>query len=169
MPIGKVGLAYLSGTEDDPIPVESAHVVVDISISEGVLVEPVPSVEVVSIEATIFAERKDSATTESPTEKFPTETDIIADTRISATNVPLGDVSAHRDYYPYAEAVPVEEKASVEEEVLEGLGSATRGTSAKAITPLKEGASPIGSQLEGTHFSTPLPVISLDDPFTSLP
>lgn len=88
-------------TEDDPIPVESAPVVANISISEGVLVEPVPSVEVVSVEASIFAERKDSATADAPMEKFPTETDIIADTRIFATNVTLGDVSAHRDYHPY--------------------------------------------------------------------
>ena len=68
-----------------------------------------------------------------------------------------------------AEAVPIEEKASVEEEVPEGLGSTTGGTSVEATTPLKKGASPIGGQPEGTPFSTPLPVISLDDQFTSLP
>ena len=67
------------------------------------------------------------------------------------------------------EAVLVEEKASAEEEVPKGLGSAIGGTSVKATTPLKEGASTIRSQPKGTPFSTPLPVISLDDPFTSLP
>ena len=67
------------------------------------------------------------------------------------------------------EAILVEEKASAEEEVPKGLGSAIGGTSVKATTPLKEGASIIRSQPKGTPFSTPLPVISSDDPFTSLP
>ena len=38
--------------EDDPIPIESAPAVADISISEGVPVDPIPSVE-----ASIFAKR----------------------------------------------------------------------------------------------------------------
>ncbi|KAL0010437.1 hypothetical protein SO802_005545 [Lithocarpus litseifolius] len=80
-------------TEDDPIPVESALVVVDISISEGVTADPVLSVEVVFVAASIFAERKDSATTDTPMEKFPTETDIIADTKISAINAVGGGPS----------------------------------------------------------------------------
>ena len=76
--------------EDDPIPIESAPAVADISISEGVPVDPIPSVE-----ASIFAKRQDFSTADALMEKFPTETDIVANTRISATNVPLGDVSAH--------------------------------------------------------------------------
>ena len=56
------------------------------------------------------------------------------------------------------EAVLVEEKASAEEEVPKGLGSAIGGTSVKATTPLKEGASIIRSQPKGTL--SPLPFLS---------
>lgn len=44
--------------EDEPVLVESAIIVADISISEGVLAELVPSVEVVFAEVGIFAERR---------------------------------------------------------------------------------------------------------------
>ena len=45
-------LLFFFQIEDDPIPVESALAVADISISERVLVDPIPSVEV-----SIFAKR----------------------------------------------------------------------------------------------------------------
>ena len=45
-------LFFFFQIEDDPIPIESAPAVADISISEGVPVDPIPSVE-----ASIFAKR----------------------------------------------------------------------------------------------------------------
>ncbi|XP_075664260.1 uncharacterized protein LOC142633889 [Castanea sativa] len=81
--------------KDEPVLIEIAIIVADISISEGALAEPIPSVEVLFTEASIFAERKNNAIVDAPREKFPIGIDIIADTRISTTIAPLGDVSTH--------------------------------------------------------------------------
>lgn len=130
--------------EDEPVLVESAIIVADISISEGVLAELVPSVEVVFAEVGIFAERKNNAIVDAPTEKFPLKLILLQTQGFLPLLHPWGMFPHTEITTLMVEVVPAEEKASIEEEVLEGLGSATGGTFAEATTPLKDGASPIG-------------------------
>ncbi|KAF3971748.1 hypothetical protein CMV_004677 [Castanea mollissima] len=117
--------------KDEPIPIEIAIIVADISISEGVLAEPIPNVKTQGFLPLLR-----------PWGMFP---------HAKITTL-------------MAEVVLAEEKASIEEEVLEGLGSATGGTSAEATTPLKAvggGPSLMVSLFSIPSFATEMPDIEM--------
>ena len=97
-------------------------------------------------------------------EEFFDGSDVIVEAMASATIVATGEVFVEASV-SLVESDLAKGLASIEEKTPKEFGP----TFAKFSTPPKGGASPMGSETEEVPFATPLLIISLNDPFTTLP